>query len=190
MTPMTSMTQRLTPRVHCRMVVRPLPSRATHPYSCATVFVRHPSRGRHASQCPEPLLPSAHGWGPDAGLLMLLAWRMRRADAWPAWWAAPMGFANDLVTAQPIGLSTSYWALCMLVMEAIDRRSMFRDYLIEWVLAAILLAMGTTVAWKVAGWQGAAVPFDRVAPNILLAVLFFPLAAALVAALDRWRLGR
>ena len=38
------------------------------------------------------------GWWPDFGLLMLIAWRLLRADAWPAWWAAPLGFVNDLVT--------------------------------------------------------------------------------------------
>ena len=49
------------------------------------------------------LLPivSATGWWPDWGLLMLIAWRLLREDAWPAWWAAPLGFANDLITGGP-----------------------------------------------------------------------------------------
>ena len=36
------------------------------------------------------------GWYPDFGFLVLIAWRLLRADAWPAWWAAPLGFVNDL----------------------------------------------------------------------------------------------
>jgi rod shape-determining protein MreD len=53
------------------------------------------------------LLPivSSHGWWPDAGLLMLLAWRLLRADAWAAWVAAPLGLAHDLLTGAPIGLA-------------------------------------------------------------------------------------
>ena len=47
--------------------------------------------------------------GPTSGLLMLIAWRLLRADAWPAWWAAPLGFVNDLIAGNPIGLSV---ALC------------------------------------------------------------------------------
>ena len=38
------------------------------------------------------------GWYPDFGFIMLIAWRLLRSDVWPAWWAAPLGFANDLLT--------------------------------------------------------------------------------------------
>ena len=32
---------------------------------------------------------SLSGWWPDLGFLVLIAWRLLRADAFPAWWAAP-----------------------------------------------------------------------------------------------------
>ena len=38
---------------------------------------------------------STSGWYPDFGFLVLISWRLLRADAWPAWWAAPLGFFND-----------------------------------------------------------------------------------------------
>ena len=44
---------------------------------------------------------SSHGWWPDTGLLMLIAWRLQRADAWPAWLAAPLGLIHDLLTGAP-----------------------------------------------------------------------------------------
>ena len=44
-----------------------------------------------------PVVSDRGGW-PDFGFLMLIAWRLLRADAWPAWWAAPLGFVNDLLT--------------------------------------------------------------------------------------------
>jgi rod shape-determining protein MreD len=38
--------------------------------------------------------------------------------------------------------------------------------------------------------MGARVPFAFVLPSTLIAVLIFPVAAWIVARLDRWRLGR
>ena len=92
------------------------------------------------------LLPivSATGWWPDWGLLMLVAWRLLRADAWPAWWAAPLGFANDLIVGNPIGLSVALWAAMMIAMDILDRRTMWRDYWIEWGIAALFIAAGRT----------------------------------------------
>ena len=41
---------------------------------------------------------STSGWFPDFGYLVLLSWRLLRADPWPAWWAMPLGLVNDLFT--------------------------------------------------------------------------------------------
>lgn len=134
---------------------------------------------------------SNSGWWPDFGLLMLLAWRLLRADAWPAWWAAPLGFANDLMTGNPIGLSVFLWSAFMIAMDVLDRRTMWRDYWIEWAIACIFLAIAELAQWRTAALMGAAIPF-RVScgPAIVISMLLFPLAAALAGMLDRWRLRR
>lgn len=139
------------------------------------------------------LLPivSATGWWPDCGLLMLVAWRLLRADAWPAWWAAPLGLANDLIVGNPIGLSVSLWAAIMIAMDVLDRRTMWRDYWIEWAIAALFIALAELAQWRIAALVGASVPLSISAgPAILVSVLSFPVAAFLAARLDRWRLGR
>jgi rod shape-determining protein MreD len=139
------------------------------------------------------LLPivSATGWWPNAGLLMLLAWRLLRADAWPAWWAAPLGFANDLITGSPIGLSISLWSAIMIAMDILDRRTMWRDYWIEWAIAALFIGLAELAQWRVAAILGASVPLNMsTGPAILVSVLCFPVAAFMAARLDRWRLGR
>jgi len=41
---------------------------------------------------------SGSGWFPDFGYLVFISWRLLRADPWPPWWAAPLGFINDLFT--------------------------------------------------------------------------------------------
>lgn len=139
------------------------------------------------------LLPivSAKGWWPDLGLLMLVAWRLLRADAWPAWWAAPLGFANDLIVGNPIGLSVVLWAAMMIAMDILDRRTQWRDYWIEWAIAALFIAVAELTQWRIAALGGAPVPIAiTTGPATLIAILCFPGAAFLAARIDRWRLGR
>ena len=133
---------------------------------------------------------STSGWWPDFGFLVLVAWRLLRADAWPAWWAAPLGFVNDLLTGAPIGLSVALWTAAMLALDLVDRRTMWRDYWIEWALAALLLLAAETAEWWLAGLMGAAFPFRAIIPPLLISAFAFPIAAWLVVRLDHWRLGR
>ena len=168
-----------------------------------------PSRGASLTRGPHPaalsipaisvllacllsLLPivSKHGWWPDAGLLMLIAWRLLRADAWAAWLAAPLGLFHDVLTGAPIGLAVALWPAFMLALDVIDRRTMWRDYWIEWVLASLFIAAFVVAQWQVAAWDDAAVRFVNVAPSILVGIICFPIAAFIVARLDRWRMGR
>ena len=130
------------------------------------------------------------GWYPDFGFLVLIAWRLLRSDPWPAWWAAPLGLANDLFTGAPIGFSVMLWTATMLLLDLVDRRTMWRDYWIEWVLAAVFLLIHRWLQWQIAGVAGARLPFTTLLPPILISIFMFPIAAWIVSRIDRWRLGR
>lgn len=130
------------------------------------------------------------GWIPDFGFLTLIAWRLLRADAFPAWWAAPLGLANDLLAGTPIGFSVTMWTASMLVLDLADRRTMWRDYWIEWVLAAFLLAAFEVAQWRIAQIMGASMPIASVLPPLVISVLAFPIAAWFVGRVDRWRARR
>ncbi|MFL6729584.1 MAG: rod shape-determining protein MreD [Sphingomicrobium sp.] len=130
------------------------------------------------------------GWYPDFGFLVLISWRLLRSDPWPAWWAAPLGLANDLITGAPIGLSVVLWSATMLALDLIDRRTMWRDYWVEWVLAAVLIAIDEWLQWRVAAAVGARVPISMIGPPIAISIFVFPLSAWLVSRFDTWRLGR
>ncbi|HEX6742301.1 MAG TPA: rod shape-determining protein MreD [Sphingomicrobium sp.] len=137
-----------------------------------------------------PIVTSS-GWYPDFGFLVLISWRLLRSDPWPAWWAAPMGLANDLLTgSQTIGLSVALWSATMLALDLIDRRTMWRDYWIEWVLAAVLIALDEWLQWRLAAAGGARVPLAAIAPPTAISIFVFPLCAWLVSRIDTWRLGR
>ena len=82
------------------------------------------------------------------------------------------------------------WPAFMLALDVIDRRTMWRDYWIEWVLAAIFIGLFVVAQWQVAAWDGAPVHFASVAPAILVGIVCFPIAAFVAGRLDRWRLGR
>ena len=131
-----------------------------------------------------------NGWFPDFGFLALIAWRLYRADVWPSWWGAPLGLINDLVSGDPVGLSVTVWTASMLLLDLLDRRTIWRDYWIEWALASVLILFSEAAQWQVAAWIGAKVPFTAMLPPLLISVAAFPVVARIVARLDQWRLGR
>lgn len=132
---------------------------------------------------------SDSGWYPDFGFLVLIAWRLLRNDVWPSWWAAPLGLVNDLVCGLPVGFSVTLWTGAMLFIDLVERRTMWRDYWIDWGLAGIMLFAYEAAEWRVAQMMDASLPFVRVLPPYLIALFAFPVAAWLAARIDRWRLG-
>jgi rod shape-determining protein MreD len=131
---------------------------------------------------------SPSGWFPDLAFLALIAWRLLRPEPWPAWWAAPLGFANDVITGYPIGMSVAFWPATMILLELLERRTMWRDYWVEWALAALLIFAFETFHWWIATLAGAALPFTVILAPLLISALCFPAVAWAVSRLDRWRL--
>ena len=78
----------------------------------------------------------------------------------------------------------------MLALDLIDRRTMWRDYWTEWVVAAVLLAINEAIQWKIAAVMGASLPLRAMLPSFLVSICIFPLAAWVVSRIDRWRLGQ
>jgi rod shape-determining protein MreD len=130
------------------------------------------------------------GWYPDLAFLALLAWRLLRADPWPSWWAAPLGLFNDLATGAPIGFSVTLWTAASLLLDLVDRRTMWRDYWTEWALAAALVFLYELAEWRVASLMSAPLPFSSLLAPVVIATLSFPVIAWVAARLDRWRLGQ
>ena len=100
------------------------------------------------------------------------------------------GLFDAFLAGYPLGLSVAVWTLSMLALDILDRRMIWRDYWIEWALAAVLILVDESAQWQVAAWMGARVPYSFMVPPILIAIAAFPLAAWTVGRLDGWRLGR
>jgi rod shape-determining protein MreD len=136
-----------------------------------------------------PIL-SQNGWYPDFGFLTLIGWRLLRGDAFPPWWAAPLGFWNDLVTGSPLGLSVALWTTVMVVLDLADRRTLFRDHWLEWGIAVMLLCINEWLQLLVAAWMGARLPYSTMVPPLLISAASFPLFAWAIGRIDHFRLGR
>jgi rod shape-determining protein MreD len=78
----------------------------------------------------------------------------------------------------------------MLALDLIDRRTMWRDYWIEWVVAAVLIAIDQGLQWRIAKALDAAPPFTQMMPPLVISICVFPAFAWVVSRIDAWRLGR
>jgi rod shape-determining protein MreD len=104
--------------------------------------------------------------------------------------ALPLGLFNDLVSGHPIGQSMALWTTTFLILDMVDSRAMYRDYWMDWLLAAVVILFYVTGGWVISGLMGSKVELAILWPQIALCVLAYPFVARLVVGLDRWRLTR
>jgi rod shape-determining protein MreD len=127
---------------------------------------------------------------PDFAALMLLAWRLIRPELWQAQIALPLGLFNDLVGGQPLGQSMLLWTTAFLFLDLADSRAGWRDHWMEWLFASLMLAFLVYGDWAIAFLMGSRVSAEIMLPQLGASILVYPLAARIVYALDRRRLGR
>lgn len=126
-------------------------------------------------------------WLPPLGLVVLLTWRLLARFALRPWAAAPLGLFDDLVSGQPLGSAVLLWSLCFLVIDVIELRLAERSFLLDWLIAAGLVAAALVAGRFIA--SPASAPLATVlAVQIAAGVLLFPAAARFVAWVDRRRI--
>ncbi len=124
---------------------------------------------------------------PPLGLLFMLSWRSLHRDLWPVWMPLFLGAFDDLFSGQPIGSAMMLWTIAFLIMDATDKRFVWRDFWQEWVLAAAMITLVLTGGLIIANLTGGDTPFLYVLPQILITICLFPLTSRICAALDRQR---
>jgi rod shape-determining protein MreD len=127
---------------------------------------------------------------PDFGFLMLITWRLLRPEIWTPRTALALGLLSDLVTGHPLGQGMLLWTSIFLALDLVDSRLGFRDYWMDWLIAAGALTFQIVGGWYIALLMGAEVGFAVMLPQIGLTILAYPVAARIVLGLDRWRLMR
>ena len=143
-----------------------------------------------ASVVPLFVIASALPIVPPLGFLMLIGWRLVRPGLLPVWAGLPLGIFDDLYSGQPFGSAITLWSLTMIAIEIIETRFPWRSFLQDWFTAGAILLIYIPVAMLFSGAEPNAALLIALVPQVVFAILLFPLFARLVAVLDRFRLKR
>lgn len=125
---------------------------------------------------------------PPFGFLILLSWRQLRPGLLPVWAGLPLGAFDDLYSGQPFGTATLLWSAAMLALDLIETRFPWRGFALEWAVAAAMIALYVPACLLLSNIAGASTNLSVVAPQIVLAILIYPVVGRLVALCDRFRL--
>jgi rod shape-determining protein MreD len=123
---------------------------------------------------------------PPLGFLILLAWRQLRPGLLPIWAGLPLGLFDDLYSGQPLGSAVVLWSMTLIVLEIIELRFPWRNFFLDWLVAAALILVYLPTAMGLA--MDATPSFLVLAPQLLISVFAYPLVGRLVALFDRFRL--
>ena len=72
----------------------------------------------------------------------------------------------------------------MLALDLADRRTMWREYWLEWVLAGLLVFINEAAEWRIAELMSASIPFMTVLPPLLISIFAWVLRFGLFAVGD------
>ena len=163
---------------------------------------------RRINRAPSPFLAIGVPWGtimlaslaptwpvlasapvlPPFGFMLLLAWRQGHPGLLPVWAGLPLGMFDDVFSGQPFGSAVLLWSMTMLLLEIVEARFPWRNFLLDWLVSAGLICAYLVMSLVFANWAGAFVSIEVLAPQVMTAVFLFPLIGRLVAMFDRFRL--
>lgn len=123
---------------------------------------------------------------PPLGFLILLVWRQLRPGLLPVWAGLPLGLFDDLYSGQPLGSAVLLWSIALIALEVIELRFPWRNFFLDWLVAAGLIVLYLPTAMGLA--MGATPSPAVLAPQILISIFTYPLVGRLVALVDRLRL--
>jgi len=125
---------------------------------------------------------------PPLGFLAFVSWRQLRPGLMPVWAGLPLGLFDDLYSGQPAGSAVLLWSLAAIVLDEIEERLPWRNFLTEWLVAMALILAYIVLSLFIANIAGASTPLHVIVPQIVISLLFYPFVGRLVALADRIRL--
>jgi rod shape-determining protein MreD len=125
---------------------------------------------------------------PPLGLILFLAWRGLHRNLWLPWMGLPLGFVDDLFSGATIGTAMVLWTAILLGLDMLDRRFVWRDARQEWAIGSLLIATYLLIAYTIGGGAHSLYGPLLLLPQMVMAMLLFPLAMRVCDRLDTWRL--
>ena len=126
---------------------------------------------------------------PPMGLLVVLAWRLIRPGYWPVWAGFPLGVIDDIFSGQPLGSAAFLWSVIFILLEAVDRKAVRRDYWQDWLIASLAMIIVLIGGMLIVDFRSNILNLELLVPQILLSILLYPFVARLVGAVDNWRVA-
>jgi rod shape-determining protein MreD len=139
-----------------------------------------------------PVLPMVSGlpFVPPFGYLFLLAWRLIRPGLLPPWAGIPLGMFDDFYSGQPFGTAILFWSLSLLVIDLLEVRIPWRNFVLDWATASLLVLVYLLARMLLSGAAGQFGLGSLIGPQFLLSVLLYPMIGRIVTLFDRLRLLR
>ena len=125
---------------------------------------------------------------PPLGFLIFIGWCQLRPGLLPIWAGLPLGLFDDLFSGQPFGAAVLLWSLSAIVLEVIEARVPWRNFLTEWLVAIALITIYIVLCLALTNLDGASAPLRIIMPQIVISTLAYPLVGRFVAMVDRFRL--
>nr|WP_197975103.1 MULTISPECIES: rod shape-determining protein MreD [Sphingomonas] len=123
---------------------------------------------------------------PPFGFVMLLAWRLLARYALRPWAAAPLGLFDDLLSGQPLGSAVLLWSLAFVAIDMIEQRLVYRDFWQDWLIASGGIAC-CVIGGRFLGVRVGTHVDTVLLAQIVITMMLFPLAARIVATIERRR---
>ncbi|AJP71395.1 rod shape-determining protein MreD [Sphingomonas hengshuiensis] len=120
---------------------------------------------------------------PPFGLMLLLGWRLTRGDSMPVWASVPLGFFDDILSGQPLGSAMLLWPMCILVIDVLDTRLVWRDFWQDWLIAAGGMAFAL-IAGRLIALPFSAHVDTALLLQIVISVSLFPVISRFCSWLD------
>jgi rod shape-determining protein MreD len=121
---------------------------------------------------------------PPFGLMVLLGWRLLRGDSMRVWAPVFLGFFDDMVSGQPLGSAMVLWTACVLAIDVLDTRLVWRDFWQDWLIGSGAVGFCLIAGRFVASPFGAHVDTALLLQGAVSAALF-PLIYRFCAWMDR-----
>lgn len=125
---------------------------------------------------------------PPLGFLLFLGWRQLRPGLLPIWSGLPLGLFDDLFSGQPFGSAVLLWSAAAIVLDLVEARLPWRNFLTEWLVAIGLIVAYIMLCLALTNLAGAHAPLQVLVPQTVISILAYPLVGRFVALADRFRL--
>ncbi len=125
---------------------------------------------------------------PPFGFLLLVAWQLLRPGLFPVWAGLPLGLFDDLYSGQPFGSAVLLWSIAMIGLDLLEVRFPWRGVLSNWLSASAIITVYLILAAQISRASGGTEALAVILPQVLLAVLAYPISAKLVGMADKFRL--